>query len=71
MTKKNFIALADHLKGVKLSEEALKALCSFCKSQNPAFNETRWREYLAGNCGPNGGEVKPRKFIAGQMFSGT
>lgn len=57
MTKKHFIALADHLKGVKLSAQALDAICAFCRSQNPNFMESRFRAYINGQCGPSGGKV--------------
>ena len=56
MRKKDLIALADSLHGVKVSEDVLAALCRFMREQNPAFDEYRWREYLAGRCGPNGGK---------------
>lgn len=69
MTKKHFIALADRLREEKPKpnwdpnkmaqwEQDINAIVDFCKSQNPRFNEYRWREYLAGNCGPNGGKKK-------------
>jgi len=57
MLKKNFIALADALRGVKMSKEMLIALAVFCKSQNPKFNRDRWLGYLTGKCGPNGGKI--------------
>ena len=56
MTKKHFIALANALRGLEVSEDVIKALVGFCYNQNPNFNEHRWREYLAGNCGPSGGK---------------
>lgn len=72
MTKKDFIALADEmrqaLRGSIPAEEyrvdiqrqrVIEALMSFCKRQNPAFMEDRWMDYLKGECGPNGGKVKP------------
>lgn len=58
MSKKDFIALADHLRHINVPKEVLDALCAFMRSQNPRFMEERWREYLAGNCGPNGGAKK-------------
>jgi hypothetical protein len=58
MSKKDFIRLADYLRHVHLSEEALKAICDFCKASNPRFMENRFRDYLAGLCGPNGGTIK-------------
>lgn len=35
--------------------DVVDALAAFCRSQNPRFNEHRWRDYLAGKCGPSGG----------------
>jgi hypothetical protein len=62
MSKKDFIALADALRGMDvtghLTPEVINALCAFMRHQNPRFMEVRWREYLAGKCGPNGGKVK-------------
>ena len=58
MTKQNFIALADHLRGLDIPEDVLAALVDFCRSQNPAFNRDRWLNYLNGKCGPNGGKLK-------------
>lgn len=70
MSKKDFIALADALRptvslfgdhvdtyGVEI-DATIDALCSFMRSVNPAFKEDRWRDYLAGKCGPNGGKIK-------------
>lgn len=63
MTKKHFIALADRINEtkdiVKFSTFHLGVLADFCKSQNPHFNEERWLSYIAGECGPNGGTIKP------------
>lgn len=74
MSKKDFIALADALRPVLNKEHAtvdgvitygpapvVDALCSFMRGQNPRFNEGRWRDYLAGECGPSGGRVKKTK----------
>jgi len=58
MTKKHFIALADALRGLDVPPRVLDALCEFCKDQNWRFNESRFRGYLAGECGPCGGAVK-------------
>ncbi len=61
MSKKHFIALADALRGtldgLKAEDRSrvVNALVAFCKAENPRFMEDRWREYLAGKCGPNGG----------------
>ena len=59
MSKKDFIALADALRGLDVPEAVLDALCRFCRQQNGRFNEDRWRGYLAGTNGPGGGDVKP------------
>jgi hypothetical protein len=56
MTKKHFIALADSLKGIRVPEKVMSALCAFCRSQNPNFMESRFRDYIKGNCGPNSGK---------------
>jgi hypothetical protein len=59
MTKKHFIALADHLRNSGLSstftQPVLDILADFCASQNPQFNRERWFGYIRGECGPNGG----------------
>lgn len=34
------------------------ALADFCQAQNPRFDRARWLAYIAGECGPNGGQVK-------------
>ena len=33
-------------------------LADFCSHQNPQFNRGRWLAYIAGECGPNGGQIK-------------
>jgi hypothetical protein len=64
MSKKHFIALADHIRDYNLggdtdfTESQLNALAFFCEQQNPNFNRERWLGYIAGECGPNGGTVK-------------
>lgn len=73
MTKKHFIALADHIKernnklipggfGITaiapFDEDAIEALADFCQAQNPQFNRERWFGYIRGTCGKNGGAVK-------------
>ena len=71
MSKKDFIALADELRDVLTDSpdaahyrvdiqraRMIDALCSFMRSQNPAFKEDRWRDYLVGECGPSGGAVR-------------
>ena len=71
MTKKTFIALADSIRehnrikrnvfGANAERmcfniEQVEALADFCQSQNSNFNRERWMDYVAGNCGPNGGQ---------------
>jgi hypothetical protein len=69
MTKRHFIALAQAIKEENnrcrfygkpeaFGHDALLTLSSFCLRQNPAFNSTRWLDYIAGKCGPNGGTRK-------------
>ena len=67
MSKKDFIALADAVREAnerwergavtaqRFTEGHICELADFCESQNPAFNRSRWLEYIAGKCGPNGG----------------
>ena len=69
MTKKNFIALANHIKDIKRRYEngAVTAdpfslmqcceLADFCESQNPRFDRARWLGYIAGTNGPNGRKI--------------
>jgi hypothetical protein len=33
----------------------VSVVARFCRSQNPAFMEDRWRGYINGENGPNGG----------------
>lgn len=71
MSKKDFIALADAVRPVLNVEHVaadgtrtlgpariVDALCVFMRGQNPRFMESRWRDYLAGKCGPCGGRVR-------------
>jgi hypothetical protein len=66
MTKKHFIALADTLKafyetnaGAEMDDMTKVVLtghlADFCESQSSRFNRSRWLDYIAGKCGPNGG----------------
>jgi len=59
MSKRNFIALADAIKtaNVSFTSEQLEVLADFCKAQNGMFNRERWFGYIAGQCGPSGGNV--------------
>lgn len=74
MTKQHFVALADSIRAhnsalAHISGQAadtftasqIAALADFCKAQNPAFKRDRWLSYIAGQCGPNGGAIKPAK----------
>jgi hypothetical protein len=61
LTKRDFIALADTLRPLIVSGLVVDLLADFCRSQNPRFNEARWRAYLKGECGPSGGAVGPRR----------
>ena len=80
MSKKDFIALADALRPVlegpvmvhetgkpvkTIQGELVNALCAFMRGQNAQFKEGRWRAYLAGECGPSGGDLRktPRKAV--------
>ena len=63
MTKKHFIALAECLKKPAgycepFTQKQIEWLADFCKSQNSQFNRERWLDYIAGECGPNGGKVR-------------
>lgn len=58
MSKKDFIALADSLRGLDIPEDVLEALVNFCRGRNPQFKTDRWLNYLLGKCGPNGGKLK-------------
>lgn len=73
MSKKDFIALADQIKNynqnsfphgtntvspLQFTYTQILRLADFCQSQNPRFNRSRWLAYIAGECGPNGGNVK-------------
>lgn len=74
MTKRDFVALADAIRenfdertlnaasGRQMAWLMADALVRFCRTQNSRFDETRWRDYLAGKRGPNGGSrIKPKK----------
>jgi hypothetical protein len=42
-------------------EKTRDALAVFCKGQNYDFKRDRWLSYIAGECGPGGGTIKPPK----------
>ena len=64
MTKKHFIALADHIRSsnVDWTMPHLEVLMAFCRGQNSAFDSERWLGYIRGECGPSGGQIR-RKVI--------
>lgn len=63
MSKKDFIALADHIAFAnrstspefQFSKAQINLLSDFCAMQNPNFKRDRWLSYIKGECGPNGG----------------
>lgn len=66
MTKKHFIQLADVIRANPgdFTPESIRALASFCKSQNSQFNTERWYGYIKGSCGPSGGDIKRAKLAS-------
>jgi hypothetical protein len=68
MSKKHFVALADLIREHNrlanfngenaFTEDQLATLARFCASENPRFKRERWLDYIAGDCGPNGGAVR-------------
>ena len=69
MTKKHFIALANHIMYGQYSSSArvpftavqIEYLADFCKFQNANFNRKRWIDYINGRCGPNGGKITKKE----------
>lgn len=70
MSKCDFVALADVIREFNsfapnpvnaFSSQQINRLADFCQSQNGNFKRDRWLEYIAGNCGKNGGTIKPPK----------
>ena len=61
MSKQDFIELANIISTHRdaFVDETINCLVSFCRGQNRAFKEGRWRAYIAGECGPSGGAIKP------------
>ena len=67
MSKKHFIALAEairlHQQAARqqqanlFEDDQLQMLERWMRSENSNFNQVRWRGYVEGRCGPNGGEV--------------
>ena len=68
MSKKHLIALADAIREhnrravnngeIPFTPDQIDVLALFCKRQNSLFDTSRWLNYIAGKCGPNGGAVK-------------
>lgn len=73
MSKQDFIALADAIRehgtvidphstvritDTPFTKDQIEMLATFCKRQNYAFKKERWIDYIAGECGPNGGAIK-------------
>ena len=67
MTKKDFIALANaliesrpqpHWDANKHAQfqSTVNSIVVMCRRSNPRFNEERFRSYINGECGPNGGK---------------
>lgn len=59
MTRKHFIALADHIKRCPdtFTSNQLNTLCRFMHEQNHHFDSSLWLSYIKGECGPNGGKI--------------
>ena len=60
MSKKDFIALADTIRGQRhnFTDESISVLSCFCREQNNRFMAGRWMDYINGKCGKNGGKVR-------------
>lgn len=72
MNRKLLIAFADKIRchnsfyacggieGIRnrFTEKQIETLADFCVETNPSFKRERWLNYIAGKCGPNGGEIK-------------
>jgi hypothetical protein len=66
MTKRELIALAqtirDHnalpFSNTQFTSDQIRALADFCASTNPRFKRERWLGYIAGENGPNGGQLR-------------
>jgi len=69
MTKKEVIALADTVREYQEDQSRngvaekppylLDRLMDFCQENHPRFDKVRWLGYIRGECGPNGGKVRP------------
>ena len=62
MTKKHFIKLANMIRNDgTFTANQQNEIANVCASINPLFNKGRWLNYIAGECGPNGGAIKQTK----------
>jgi hypothetical protein len=62
MTKRDFIRLAEYIRDNNnnplcqaFTPAQIEHLADFCREQNSNFKRQRWLDYIAGECGPNGG----------------
>jgi len=56
MTKKHFIALANHIKNslpYVYTPQTIESLADFCMTQNTRFDRDKWLNYIAGLRSPN------------------
>jgi hypothetical protein len=62
-TRKRFIPGIEIDSATTQWHDTINDLCRWCRTQNPRFNETRFRIYIviAGECGPSGGTFKQKK----------
>jgi len=71
VSKKHFIALADALRAQRPAyhwdankrvqwDLDVKAIADVCAASNPAFNRSRWRDYVNVLCGPIGGSQRAK-----------
>lgn len=69
MTKKDYIAIGWGIQEVAYGgryvngafnetlEEVISMLCRVFKQDNPEFNTNHFRDFVHGECGPNGGKL--------------
>lgn len=55
-----YYSTAEYLSALQAWEDTRDMVAQFCQRQNGQFNRGRWLSYIAGECGPSGGEVKAR-----------
>lgn len=73
MNKKLIIALCDsirehnriasnpHTDLIPFSTDQIETIADFIAASNPNFKRERFMGYIAGECGPNGGDIKPAR----------